>query len=122
MRRKERDMRKYKYVKARKTYECIVCGKKIVKGTEHFVLPIHSKRIANRIAEELETFPWEIKVKTRLFFFDSITLRFCSSECFIKYWNFNNNLPDEVRERIRKKEDEIIEKTLESIKLAYKLS
>jgi len=122
MRRKERDMRKYKYVKARKTYECIVCGREIPKGTEYFSLPIHSKRIANRIAEELDTFPWDIKIKTKLYFYDSITLRFCYWECFVRYWNFNNVLPEEIRERIRKKEDEVIEKILESIKLAYKLS
>ena len=114
--------RKYKIVHGRKTYTCIMCGKEIPKGSEHITLPIHSRNIAEKVSEYVGSHPWEIKWKTKLFFFDSITLRFCSWQCFVAYHNFRDNLPQEVQERIRKKEEEIVNKILDSLKLAYKIS
>ena len=113
---------KHKEVKARKVYRCLICGKEIPKGSSYIRYPFQSTRIDKVVSEYIGSSPWDIKWKTRLFYFDRITLRFCSWVCFDTFLTLKDNLPKEIKDKIREKEDEIIKKILEPLKLAYEIS
>lgn len=77
MRRKPRG--EPKFTKAKKEYSCLICEKKIKRGTRHIVFS-HSSPYLRKAWEKLTKFyPQEKIVET------FISLRFCSGRCY-RFW------------------------------------
>jgi len=112
----------FRKVRANKEHRCLVCNKIIPVGIYYFAKTEHSEFLANKLEAKCHLSMWEIKRRTKFFYCDMITWRFCSLECMQKVGHKRRNeLPLDIQERLENMECTIVKTVGETLTMMAKL-
>lgn len=103
---------------ARKEHECIWCAKTIPIGAKYFSKPDNCKMVDELLEKETGWNIYTIKRRTRLYFVDRISWKFCSLECLA---NFSNHTWEDLPFNVRGRMGPIIVKLVNKVKDIVKL-